>query len=65
MLDRGKVQIDLVKLAEGARLLRVSEPRSGLSLERKIDNDRPVHDQKLQLIEIFETTLTRAQASLA
>jgi hypothetical protein len=65
MLDRCKRQIDLIKLPEGARLLRVSEPRSGLSLERKIDDDRPVHDQERQLIEIFEATLARAQASLA
>jgi len=65
MLDRGEIQIDLIKLAEGGRLLRVTEPQSGLSLERKIDNKRPVHDQKRQLIEIFEATLTRAQATVA
>jgi hypothetical protein len=46
MPDRGKIQIDLIKLAEGGRLLRVSEPQSGLSLERKMDNERSVHDQK-------------------
>ncbi len=65
MFDRGKIQIDLIKLAEGGRLLRVTEPQSGLSLERKIDNKRPIHDQKRQLIEIFEVTVARAQASLA
>jgi hypothetical protein len=65
MLDRSKIQIDLIKLAEGGRLLRVSESQSGLSLERKIDNKRPVYDQKRQLIEIFEATLARAQVSLA
>ena len=65
MLDRSEIQIDLIKLVEGGRLLRVSEPQSGLSLERKIDNKRPVHDQKRELIEIFEATLARAQASLA
>ncbi len=64
-LIAAKIQIDLIKLVEGGRLLRVSEPQSGLSLERKIDNKRPVHDQKRQLIEIFEATLARAQASLA
>jgi len=65
MPDRGRIQIDLIKLAQGGRLLRVSEAQSGLSLERKIDNKRPVHDQKRQLIEIFEATLTRAQATVA
>ena len=34
MPDRGEIQIDLIKLAEGGRLLRVTEPQSGLSLER-------------------------------
>ena len=65
MFDRDKIQIDLIKLAEGGRLLRVSERQSGLSLDRKIDNRRPVYDQKRQLIEIFEATFARAQASLA
>jgi hypothetical protein len=65
MCDRAQIQIDLIKLAEGGRLLGVREPESGLSLVRKIDNKRPVHDQKHQLIEIFEATLARAQASLA
>ncbi len=64
MFDRGKIQIDLIKLAEGGRLLRVTEPQSGLSLERKVDNKRPIHDQKRQLIDIFQATLARAQASL-
>ncbi len=64
MPHRARIQIDLIKLAEGGRLLRVTEPQSGLSLERKIDNDRPVHDQKRRLIEIFEATLAQAQASL-
>ena len=65
MPDRARIQIDLIKLAGGGRLLRVTEPQSGLSLERKIDNEHPVHDQKRQLIEIFEATLVQAQASLA
>ena len=64
MLDPGEIQIDLIKLAEGGRLLRVTEPLSGLSLERKIDSKRPVHDQKRRLMEIFEATLAQAQASL-
>ena len=65
MPDHSKIQIDLIKLANRERLLRLSEPDSGLSLERKIDNKRPVHDQKRQLIEIFGATLARAQVSPA
>jgi hypothetical protein len=65
MFDRAKIQIDLIKLADGARLLRLSEPESGLSLERKLDGNRPVHDQKQQLSQVFEAALARAELSLA
>lgn len=65
MPHRARIQIDMIKLSEGRRLLRVTEAQSGLSLERKVDNNRPVHDQRRQLIEIFEAALTRAQASVA
>jgi len=37
MVGRSKIQIDLIKLAGGERLLRLTEPQSGLSLEKKLD----------------------------
>ncbi|MDQ3625194.1 MAG: hypothetical protein M3463_22400 [Verrucomicrobiota bacterium] len=34
MIDRSKIQIQLVKLASGERLLRLTESDSGLALEK-------------------------------
>jgi len=34
MVEREKIQIDLIKLVGGERLLRLTEPQSGLALER-------------------------------
>jgi hypothetical protein len=61
MADRGKIQIALVKLANGERLLRLTEPRSGLSLEKSLDAARPVARQKECLLGIFEAVLAKAE----
>lgn len=65
MIDREKIQIDLIKLNGGDRLLRLTEPRSGLSLERKLDAKRPVVDQKQELLTVFEAALAKAALSPA
>jgi hypothetical protein len=65
MVDRSKIQIDLIKLVGGERLLRLTEPRSGLSLEKKLDPRRPVVRQKEQLIGVFEAALARAETVTA
>jgi hypothetical protein len=65
MIDREKIEMELIKLKSGERLLRLTEPRSGLSLERKLNPDRPVTDQKKQLLSVFEAALTRAELSPA
>ena len=54
MIDREKIQMELIKLKGGERLLRLTEPQSGLSLERKLNPERPVADQKKQLLSVFE-----------
>jgi len=36
MVDRDKIQFDLIKPANGGRILRLTEPQSGLSLEKKL-----------------------------
>jgi hypothetical protein len=61
MIDRGKIQVELIKLQGGERLLRLTEPQSGLSLERKLDPARPVVDQKKQLLSAFDAALARAE----
>jgi len=61
MLNADNVQIDLIKLADGARLLRFTDRSSGLSVERKLDSARSVDEQKKQLGEVFAAAVARAQ----
>ena len=61
MIDRGKIQVELIKLQGGERLFRLTEPQSGLSLERKLDPARPVIDQKKQLLSAFDAARARAE----
>ena len=65
MVDRATIQIDLIKLAGGERILRLTEPRSGLALEKKLDAHQPVVRQKEQLLGVFEAALARAEAIAA
>ena len=62
MLDRGKIQIDLIKLVSGERLFRLTEPQSGLTLEKKLDPKEPVVRQKERLLGVFDAALARAEA---
>lgn len=61
MIDRSKIQIDLIRLVSGERLLRLTEPQSGLSLEKKLDAQQPVARQQERLLGVFEAALARAQ----
>lgn len=65
MIDRGNIQIDLIKLIGGERLLRLTESRSGLALEQRLDPDQPVVRQKEKLLEVFEVALARAELAAA
>lgn len=65
MVDRGKIQIDLIKLVGGERLLRLSEPLSGLALEKKLDPQKSVASQKEKLFGVFEAALARADLAAA
>ena len=65
MIDRSKIQIDLIKLLSGERLLRLTEPQSGLSLEKMLDAGQPVVRQKERLLGVFEAALARAELSAA
>jgi hypothetical protein len=59
------VQIDLIRLANGERLLRFTEPKSGIALERNLDPARPVSEQKTKLAKVFEAAVAQAQLSFA
>lgn len=52
--------MNLVKLSDGGRLLRLSDRETGMSLERKLDPAKPVLRQKHQLLAVFEAALERA-----
>ena len=65
MVDRKNIQIDLIKLVGGERLLRLTEPQSGLSLEKKLDLQKPVATQKEKLFSVFEAALARAELAAA
>ena len=65
MIDRTKIQFDLIKLTSGERLLRLTEPQSGLSLEKKLDSQRSVVRQKEQLLGVFEAALARSETTTA
>lgn len=65
MVDRDKIQIDLIKLAGGERLIRLTESLSGLSLEKKLDPQKSVASQKEKLLGVFDAALARAELMAA
>lgn len=65
MANRADIQIELIKLTGGERLLRLAEPASGLALERKLDATQSIHRQKEQLLDVFEAALKRVELTAA
>ena len=65
VIDRQKIQLDLIKLISGERFLRFTDPASGLALEKKLDPQTLIVGQKEQLIGLFEAALERAAAMMA
>ena len=55
------IQINLIKLADGGRLLRLVDLPSGLALEKKLDPAQPVVRQKARLMGIFQAALAHPQ----
>ena len=54
-----EIEMLLLKLADGARVLRFSEPESGLCLEKRLDADQSVARQKQRWKEVFAAMLER------
>ncbi len=61
-----EIQIDLVKLTDGSRLLRLSDTASRLCLEKRLDPSASVLRQKQHWLHVFSDLLSReATASAA
>ena len=65
MDEHSPIQIDLVKLTDGGRLLRLTEEQSGLAIEKRLDPNQPVVRQKRRLLGVFEAALAQAALSVA
>jgi hypothetical protein len=61
MAGPDKIQFDLLKLLNGERILRLTDPQSGLSLEKKLNPSDAVVRQKQRLLQIFNTALASAE----
>jgi hypothetical protein len=44
------LKIEMTKLSEGSRLIRVTDPELGVSLEKKANPSLPIAKQKDQLV---------------
>jgi hypothetical protein len=55
-----KIRTELIRLSAGGRLLRLTEPGTGLTLERALDSKQPVVWQKQQLLHMFNVALQAA-----
>jgi len=53
------VEMLLLKLADGGRILRLSEPQSGLCLEKRLDAHGSVARQKERWMHVFMAMLER------
>jgi hypothetical protein len=61
MAEGKSIQFDLVKLLYGRRILRLTGPQTGLSLEKKLDPADAVVRQKDHLLQVFEAALLRGK----
>ena len=59
-----EIQIDLVKLAEGTRLLRLTDPESRLSLEKSLDPRLPLLAQKERWVRAFRDLRVRESTTI-
>ena len=53
------IELLLLKLADGGRILRLSEPHSGLCLEKRLDSYESVARQKQRWKHVFVAMLER------
>jgi hypothetical protein len=59
------IEMLLLKLADGARVLRLSDPASGLCLEKRLDPAQSVARQKERWMQVFTAMLEREVGAVA
>lgn len=59
------VELLLLKLADGGRILRFYEPSSGLCLEKRLNPDESVAQQKARWEKVFSNMLERELGAAA
>jgi hypothetical protein len=62
---KAKIEMLMLKLADGARILRFSDPDSGLCLEKRLDPSQPVARQKERWMHAFKAMLERELGPVA
>ena len=62
---RNKIQVELIKLVGGERLMRLTYQPLGLVLETKLDAKQAVLRQKERLFGVFEAALAQAELTPA
>lgn len=58
-------QVELVRLRGGGRTLRITDPVSGIVLEKRLDPNLPVLRQKQRLYSVFRAAMAQAELSPA
>jgi hypothetical protein len=59
------IEMLLLKLTDGARILRLSDPKSGLCLEKRLDPAQSVTRQKERWTQVFTAMLERELGAAA
>ena len=59
------IEMLLLKLTDGARIMRLSDPKSGLCLEKRLDPAESVARQKERWTQVFTATLERELGATA
>jgi hypothetical protein len=56
-----KIDIELVKLTNGVRLMRLTSQSSTLALEQQLDQEQAVSTQKKLLLSLFKAVLKQSE----
>jgi hypothetical protein len=56
---KAEIELLMLKLVDGARILRLSDPASGLCLEKRLDSKIPVAQQTQHWKRAFQSFLER------